>query len=317
MSKSRAAMSSAGASPSTALIERARPGAAPRRSWAARLRDALPVLVMAVVVIAAWYAVGLYNDIPQVQQISDPHTPFSRLVSKALNLPQPFVPLPHQVVRDFLNALAQPLDSPSGLWIHLGATGLEALLGLLVGLLLGIVIATIFVHSRLTELTFLPYVVASQTVPVIALAPIVIGIMGISLAAKVVVSAYLAFFSVTVSTVKGFKSAEPVAYELMRSYAANPWQVYWKLRFPVALPYLFTGLKVAATASLVGAIIAELPFGSTTGLGARLLAASTYNQTIILWSTMLAASVLGIVGFGAITLLERLVVKRRPAGLGG
>lgn len=317
MSKSQTAMSPAGPSPATTMIERATPGAAPRRSWTARLRDALPVLVIAVVVVAAWYVIGLYNDVPQAQLTADPHTPFNQLVSKALNLSQPFVPLPHQVVRDFFNALAQPLDSPSGLWIHLGATGLEALLGLLAGLLLGIVIATIFVHSRLTELALLPYVVASQTVPVIALAPIVIGIMGISLAAKVVVSAYLAFFSVTVSTVKGFKSAEPVAYALMRSYAANPWQVYWKLRFPVALPYLFTGLKVAATASLVGAIIAELPFGSTTGLGARLLAASTYNQTIILWSTMLAASALGIVGFGAITLLERLVVKRRPAGLGG
>jgi NitT/TauT family transport system permease protein len=116
--------------------------------------------------------------------------------------------------------------------------------------------------------------------------------------------------------VKGLGSADPLAYDLMRSYAANPWQVYWKLRFPVALPYLFTGLKVGATASLVGAIIAELPFGSTTGLGARLLAASTYDQTIAGWSTMLAASVLGLVGFSAIVLLERLAVKQRAATAG-
>lgn len=317
MSKSRIAISPAGPSSTAALIDQAIQGAPTRRAWSARLRSIVPALLIAVVVIVAWYGIGLYNDIPEARQIADPHTPFNRILNKALNLPQPFVPLPHQVLSNFFTALAQPLDAASGLWIHLGATGLEALLGLLAGTLLGIVIATIFVHGRPVEMAFLPYVVASQTVPVIALAPIVIGILGISLAAKVVVSAYLAFFSVTVSTVKGFKSADPVAYELMRSYAANPWQVYWKLRFPVALPYLFTGLKVAATASLVGAIIAELPFGSTMGLGARLLAASTYNQTIILWSTMLAASVLGIAGFGAITLLERLIVKRRPVGLGG
>lgn len=317
MSKSQTILSPTGSSSTAALIEQATSSAPSRVSWTTRLRSLVPSLVIAAVVVIAWYGIALLNDIPQAQQISDPHTPFTRLLSKALNLPQPFVPLPHQVLRDFFSALAQPPDSASGLWIHLEATGVEALLGLLAGALLGIVIATIFVHGRPVEMAFLPYVVASQTVPVIALAPIVIGILGISLAAKVVVSAYLAFFSVTVSTVKGFKSAEPVAYELMRSYAANPWQVYWKLRFPVALPYLFTGLKVAATASLVGAIIAELPFGSTTGLGARLLAASTYNQTIILWSTMLAASVLGIIGFSAISLLERLIVKRRPAGLGG
>ena len=317
MSKSRSVISPVGSASTAALLDQARPDAWTRRALAARLRSIVPALLIAVVVIVAWYGIALLNDIPQAQQISDPHTPFNRLLSKALNLPQPFIPLPHQVLSDFFSALAQPPDSPTGLWIHLEATGVEALLGLLAGALLGLIIATIFVHGRPLEMAFLPYVVASQTVPVIALAPIVIGILGISLAAKVVVSAYLAFFSVTVSTVKGFKSAEPVAYDLMRSYAANPWQVYWKLRFPVALPYLFTGLKVAATASLVGAIIAELPFGSTTGLGARLLAASTYNQTIILWSTMLAASVLGIIGFSAISLLERLILKRRPAGLEG
>lgn len=286
------------------------------RSWAARLRDYFPVLAVAVVVVVGWYAIGLYNNVPQAQQISDPHTPFSRLLSKAMNLPQPFVPLPHQVLSDFFTALAQPLDSPRGLWIHLGATGLEAVLGLLCGFVLGILIATVFIHSRPLESAFLPYVVASQTVPVLALAPIVIGMLGITLAAKVVVAAYLSFFSIAVSMVKGFKSADALSYELMRSYAANPWQVYWKLRFPVALPYLFAGLKIAATASLVGAIIAELPFGSTTGLGARMLVATTYDQTIVWWSTMLAASILGIIAVGVIAVLERLVVKRRPTSEG-
>lgn len=290
--------------------------ASARGTWATRLRESFPVALIAVVMVVGWYAVGLYNDVPQAQLVADPHTPFNQLLTKALNLPQPFVPLPHQVLSDFFNGLAQPLDSPRGLWIHFGATGLEAALGLLCGIVLGIAIATVFVHSRPLESAFLPYVVASQTVPVIALAPIVIGILGITLASKVVVAAYLAFFSITISMVKGFKSADPLAYELMRSYAATPWQVYAKLRFPVSLPFFFAGLKVAATASLVGAIIAELPFGSTVGLGARLLTATTYDQTIVWWSTMLAASVLGIIAFSAISLLERVVVKRRPVGEG-
>lgn len=280
-----------------------------------QVRFWLPMVVIAIIVIVGWYGIGLYNDVPQVQSTADPHTPFGQLLSRAFNLPQPFVPLPHQVVGDFVGALAQPFDSARGLWIHMGATGFEALLGLLAGASLGIAIATIFIHSRPLEYALLPYVVASQTVPVIALAPIVLGILGITLSAKVVVSAYLAFFSVAVSMVKGFKSSDPLALELMRSYAANTWQVYWKLRLPIALPYLFTGLKIGATASLVGAIIAELPFGSTTGLGARLLVATTYEQTIVWWSTMLAASLMGFGGFLVISLIERLVVKRPQAAL--
>jgi len=284
-----------------------------RARWPAPLRGGGPVLAVALVLVTLWYALGLYDNYGFAQQNAAPGASFHDVLASAMNLPMPFVPLPHQVISDFLDGLNKPLGSPQGLWLHMGTTGMEAGLGLLVGTALGLVIATIFVHSRPLEAAFLPYVVASQTVPVLALAPIVIGILGISLAAKVVVSAYLAFFSVTVSTVKGLKSADTLAYELMRSYAANPWQVYWKLRFPVALPYLLTGLKLAATASLVGAIIAELPFGSTTGLGARLLVATTYNLTIQWWSTMLAASALGLVGFSAVSLLERLLIKRRTA----
>ncbi len=280
-----------------------------RRSW--------PVALIGVVLIALWYAVGLYDDLPAARQLLGDGASSGQVWNAALDLHNPWVPLPHQVLADFFGALAQPPDAPASLWLHLGTTGMEALLGLIAGTILGILIATVFVLSRLVERTFLPYVVASQTVPVIALAPIIISIFGISLTAKVIVSTYLTFFAVAVSTTKGFKSTAPLAHELMRSYAANPWQIYWKLRFPAALPYLFTGLKVAATASLVGAIIAELPFGSATGLGARLLQATTYNATVAIWSTILAAAVLGMVAYGAIALLERLLARRPGTTIGG
>ena len=288
----------------------ARPDDAPHGTGAG------PIALLGLAIVAIWYIAGIYSNIPFARLILGKQARDDAVLRQALNLPMPWVPLPHQVLGDFINALAQPLDSPRGLWIHMGATGLESLLGLLAGTLLGVAIASAFVHSRSLENAFLPYVVASQTVPIIALAPIVIGMLGISLAAKVVVAAYLVFFSVTVSMVKGFKSTDPLAYELMRSYAATPGQIYRKLRFPTALPFLFAGLKVGATASLVGAIIAELPFGSTTGLGARLLVATTYDQTIAWWSTMLAASILGVIGFTAISLLERLIVKRPPSSQG-
>ncbi len=314
MNSSPAALSPAATPASGAGASRR---AAARGSWLSALRGQAPVVVIAVILLALWYGLGLYSDVPFARETLGKGASFGLVLHTALTLPSPFVPLPHQVLADFFTALAQPFDAPRGLWIHLEATGAEALLGLCCGTALGVLIATLFVHSRPLESAFLPFVVASQTVPVLALAPIVVSTLGITLTAKVVVATYLAFFAVTVSTLKGFKSADPLAHELMQSYAANRWQVYRTLLFPVALPYLFAGLKVAATASLVGAIVAELPFGSRTGLGARLIEATNYNETIAWWSTMLAGAVLGILAFAAISLLERLVVKRRPTGIGG
>jgi len=314
VSGSPAALSPAASSASEAGVSRR---ATSRARWRAALRGQAPVVVIAVILLALWYGLGLYSDVPFARETLGKGASFGLVLHTALTLPSPFVPLPHQVLGDFCGALARPFDAPRGLWVHLEATGSEALLGLCCGTALGVLIATLFVHSRPLESAFLPFVVASQTVPVLALAPIVVSTLGITLTAKVVVATYLAFFAVAVSTLKGFKSADPLAHELMRSYAANRWQVYRTLLFPVALPYLFAGLKVAATASLVGAIVAELPFGSRTGLGARLIEATNYNETIAWWSTMLAGAVLGILAFAAISLLERLVVKSRPAGMGG
>lgn len=218
---------------------------------------------------------------------------------------------PHQVLINLYQGLARPVSDPRALWVHLGTTGSEMSLGLLAGGLLGLLIATLFVHVRPIEMAFLPLVVGSQTIPILALAPIVISLFGINLLGKVVVTTYLVFFAVTVSAIKGLRSADALAHELMRSYAASTWQVYWKLRFPAALPYIFTGLKIGVTAALVGAIIAEL-FGSNYGLGQRIVFATYYNQTIVWWSTMLAASLLGLAGFLVLVILERLLVHAQP-----
>ncbi len=143
----------------------------------------------------------------------------------------------------------------------------EAALGFALGAVIGLGLATAFVHSRLLERAFVPYVVASQTVPIIALAPMIVFALGQGVAAVVVISMYLTFFPVTIAMIRGLRSFDPRALELMRSYAATDRQIYRKLRFPASLPYLFTALKIGATASIVGAIIGEDAGGIQAGLG--------------------------------------------------
>lgn len=272
---------------------------------------AWPIAVVGLTILAVWYVLSLRDNWSQAQQTASAHADFWELARQAMSQAQPFVPPPHQVLASLWDSMARPLSDPRAIWTNMGTTAAEMALGLLAGSALGLLIATIFVHVRILEAGFLPWVVASQTVPVLALAPIVISVFGITLLGKVVVTTYLVFFAVTVSAIKGLRSADPLAHELMRSYAASSWDVFWKLRFPAALPFIFTGLKIGATASLVGAIIAEL-FGSNYGLGQRIVFATYYNQTIIWWSTMLAASLLGLVAYLTLSILERLIVPQRP-----
>jgi NitT/TauT family transport system permease protein len=197
-------------------------------------------------------------------------------------------------------------------------TAKEAAVGFAIGASVGFLLAIVLVHSKLLQRGLLPYIVASQTIPLLAIAPMVVvglgskGVTGwISVA---VTAAYLTFFPVTINTLRGLQSADPRAVELMRSYAATRRAVLWKLRVPASLPYLFAALKVSATASVVGAIISELPSGIQQGLGGAIL---NFNQYYItepknLWATNLIAAFVGILFFLAVVVAERLVVRRAP-----
>ena len=189
----------------------------------------------------------------------------------------------------------------------------EAVFGFLFGGCLGFVLGVAFAHSGLLERGLLPYVVASQTVPLLAIAPMVVIWLGGSWFSVAVIAAYLTFFPVTINTLQGLRSPEPTAIELMHSYAATPWEILWKLRVPAALPYIFTALKVSATASVVGAIIGELPSGIADGLGRVILNFNQYYATgpEKLWAAILFASLTGMVFFLVVSLLERLVVQRQ------
>jgi NitT/TauT family transport system permease protein len=229
--------------------------------------------------------------------------------------------LPH--LHDIVGDLFEPSRRNGPLLIDVLAdaawfTAKEAAVGFALGASIGFVIGVILVHSRLLQRGFLPYIVASQTIPILAIAPMVVVWLGgrglpdwFSVS---VIAAYLTFFPVTISTLRGLQSADPRALELMRSYAANPWRILWKVRVPAALPFIFAALKVSATASVVGAIIGELPASIQDGLGGAILNFNQYyaSAPTRLWSTNLIAALLGISFFLVVVAAERLVVRRAP-----
>jgi NitT/TauT family transport system permease protein len=204
------------------------------------------------------------------------------------------------------------------LWDAALFTAKEAAVGFALGASIGFLLGVVLAHSRLLQRGFLPYIVASQTIPILAIAPMVVVWLGgrgfpdwFSVS---VISAYLTFFPVTINTLRGLTSADPRALELMRSYAASPFQIFWKLRLPTSLPFLFAAFKIAATASVVGAIIGELPASIQDGLGGAILNFNQYYATSppSLWATNLIAALLGITFFLIVVVAERIVVRRAP-----
>jgi NitT/TauT family transport system permease protein len=225
--------------------------------------------------------------------------------------------LPH--LWDIWGALANPVQRGSEQSLAqflVGAafyTWREAAIGFVLGAIIGITLAAAFVHSRLLERAFVPYVIASQTIPIIALAPMIVFAFGPSVTSVVIIATYLTFFPVTIAMIRGLRSPDPRALELMRSYAASRWSVFWKLRMPASLPYLFTALKISATASIVGAIVGEGPGGIPDGLGRAIV---NFNTQYIsgpekLWATILACALLGIAFFTIIRIAEILVLRSR------
>jgi NitT/TauT family transport system permease protein len=196
-------------------------------------------------------------------------------------------------------------------------TAKEAMLGFAGGAVVGFALAVALVHSRLMQRALLPYIVASQTIPILAVAPMVVVWLKAGWQSVAVIAAYLTFFPVTINTLRGLQSAEPRAHELLRSYAASRWHVLWKLRVPASLPYLFSALKVSATASVVGAIIGELPSSIQDGLGGAILNFNQYYSLdpASLWATNVIAAGLGIAFFVVIVVAEKVVVRRAPVNV--
>jgi NitT/TauT family transport system permease protein len=208
-----------------------------------------------------------------------------------------------------------PVDSPRNLIYHVIVTGQSTLLGFCLGTALGLLLSVLIVHSRTLDKALLPWIVASQTVPVLAIAPIVLVVLGslgfAGTAPKAFIAMYLCFFPVTVAMVQGLRSPQKIETEMMHTYAANRWQSLWLLRLPAALPFLFPALRVGVAAGLVGAMVAELPTGAQAGLGARLLTGSYYGQTTQIWSALVMSALLGLALTGIVAAVERMVLRSR------
>ena len=272
-----------------------------------------PVITVAAIVLVIWYAAAVWLNSAQVIErtlSSQPGWGAMDLFRLTLNMDRPVLPAPHQIVLDLFDSIfGWPLDSPRNLLYHAAVTSSATLLGFVMGTLLGALLAVVIVHSRTLERSIFPWIIASQTVPVLAIAPIVIVILGsvglTGLFPKSIISMYLCFFPVAVALVKGLRSPGVMELELLHTYAASRRHTFWKLRVPASLPFLFPSLRVGIAAGLVGAIVGELPTGAQAGLGARLLTGSYYGNTVQIWSALVMSALLGLVLTGAVALAER------------
>lgn len=234
----------------------------------------------------------------------------------AFSLPSPVVPAPAQLARGLVN-LNWPPFIETAVPYNAAVTALEAVAGLVLAAAAGLGFAVLLVGSRAFERAMMPWLVASQTVPIIAVAPmlaVVLGQYGVAgWVPKAIIAAFIAFFPIAVGVAKGLRSADPLALDLMRSYDATPAQTFVRLRFPASLPFLFTGFKVAMAAALVGAIVAETSVVSLAGLGKMLAENSRASDAVGLWVVMIGCALLGIVLVAAVGWVERRVTPWRRA----
>ena len=231
------------------------------------------------------------------------------------------ITMPH--LHKIVEALFQPAQANGPplidiLWHASLFTAKECVVGFALGAVIGFAIAVVLSESRVLQRGFIPYIVASQTIPLLAIAPMVVvglGSKGVQDWVSVaILAAYLTFFPVTINTLRGLRSADPRAVELMRSYAASRWRILWKLRVPASLPFLFSAFRIAAPLSIVGAIISEPAASIQGGLGGAIVNFNQYYsiEPQELWATNLIAAVLGIVFFLAVVVAEKVVVRRAP-----
>jgi NitT/TauT family transport system permease protein len=285
--------------------------------WHPAVVRTAPVVVIVMALIAIWYIAAVLMNMSIVRGAFErDDTPYTtgELIAGTLSAERPLLPAPHQIVETFADdVFGWPVTSPRSLVYHSWVTLSATFLGFLLGAGFGIILAILIVHARTLQKSLLPWIICSQMVPILAVAPIVIVVLGAiglrGLLPKAIISAYLCFFPVTIGVVKGLNSPDPIQLDLMRTWSATQAQTFWKLRWPSAVPYLFTSLKVSITISLIGAIVAELPTGAQAGIGARLLSGSYYGQTVQIWAALVAASVLAVGLIGIISLVERWVAQ--------
>ncbi|MFT3988265.1 ABC transporter permease [Aestuariivirga sp.] len=255
-----------------------------------------PVTVVCLVLIAVWYLAAIpMNSVITAPKIAAAGGGLWNTLSFSWNETRPVLPAPHQVAQEIWNSvfMVAPWKVKSLLY-HLWVTLSSTLAGFVQGTLLGILLAIGIVHVRSLEKSLMPWIIASQTIPILAIAPMIIVVLGKTglpdIVTKSIISTYLCFFPVAIGMVKGLRSPDKLQLDLMRTYNASAWDVLWKLRLPASVPFLFASLKVSVAIALTGAIVAELPTGAVAGIGARLLQGSYYGQTLQIWAALFVAA---------------------------
>lgn len=291
------------------------------------LAAVLPVLAVVGVIVAIWYAAALGMnrgwtlDVAERQGVELTRGEIWR---DAMVQERPRLPAPHQVAQElwtttygedfFRERRGEMRANPRSLFFHAYQTLAPTILGFVIGTLAGMILAVAIVHNRAMDMSVMPWAIASQTIPILAIAPIVIVVLNaiglVGLVPKSLISAYLSFFPVVVGMVKGLRAPAVMDMDLLRTYSASRIETFWKLRLPASVPFLFTSLKVAIAAALVGTIVAEMPTGARFGLGARLLTGSYYGQTIQIWSALFMAAICAAMLVGLIGFIERMTLRR-------
>ncbi len=285
------------------------------------MRNVLPILTVVATIFALWYAGAVMLNAPWAKDKAtraDIELSFSQMVADTWSQKKPKLPAPHQVAAEIWETTGAMILKGRGfskrsLIYHSWVTFSATMLGFVLGTVLGTLLAVGIVFNRTMDMSVMPWVIASQTIPILAIAPMIIVVLnavGISgLLPKAMISMYLSFFPIVVGMVKGLRSPSAMQLDQMRTWHASAAQTFWRLRLPSSMPYFFTSLKIGVAASLVGAIIGELPTGAVAGLGARLLAGSYYGQTIQIWSALIMAAVLAATLVGLIGAVQRITLK--------
>ena len=286
---------------------------------AAKAREKIvPVLTITAIIIVIWYVASVLLNAPFQRDQDKRDDVTSRTTTEFVlatwSQPKPTMPAPHQVAEALYKyVFTVKVTSARSLVYHSWVTLSSTLLGFAMGTVLGVLIAVGIVHVPALDKSLLPWIITSQTIPILAIAPMIVVVLSsiniTGVLPKALISAYLSFFPVAVGMVKGLRSPEVMHLDLVHTYSATAWQTFWKLRVPASIPFFFTSIKVAVAASLVGAIVGELPTGAVAGIGSKLLAGSYYSQTIDVWAALIAGSVVAVLLVTIVDIASRLVAK--------
>lgn len=278
--------------------------------------DFAPIFVISLALLLVWYVAAVpMNAVVAQSKIEAAGGGLFNTLAISWNFERPVMPAPHQILAEIWNTvfLIAPWKVKS-LLFHCWVTLSSTLLGFVLGVILGMGLAIAIVHSKILDKALMPWIIISQTIPILAIAPMIIVVLGsqgiTGLLPKALISMYLCFFPVTIGMVKGLTSPDVYLLDLMRTYNASKSEILWKLRLPASVPFLFTSLKVAVAIALTGAIVGELPTGAQGGLGSRMLVGFNFGQTMQVWSALFAGSILAAVLVYSVGRSEKIVLAK-------